>query len=249
MTYLFFIKKASLVSGFEKGVIFRRVGQLTKYSLLIFIPFFVVPVAISITRGITTAEGVCVLQISQLWFPALFIFGNIALSAALLFLFVTPLRHHARKTASVNTAVSKQMLRVANRNARLAYIMTIVATLSVVGTCIVTALSLQDQARYDYILMYSYTSTVIDLVISTICARMMTHLWMPSWIKPVNSSDQVSNVSSENAQGSHRLSPYQPSKVLDGRQPSKKSSTSQPGQLNGVDVPKTGSNPSSVNPS
>jgi hypothetical protein len=187
MTYFFFLTKAEIVNKVEKkkDTFVYWLNRTTFWGVAMFIPCFVVPYAIIRARGVITGEGVCTLYLQEVWFPAFFIAGNIGLCSALLFLFVRPLMLTAA-WALKNNASADEALRmryVAKKNMILAIVMAVFATLSVIGTCVVTALVNADMAAFDFVLIYSYASTIIDLTICNLCARAMTNLWMPPQVR------------------------------------------------------------------
>jgi hypothetical protein len=183
MTYFFFLTKAAIVNKVEKrkDTFVYWLNKLTFWGVAMFIPCFVVPYAAVKARGVITAEGVCVLFLQQVWFPAFFIAGNIGLCSALLFLFVRPLNMTAAWVLQYNASADEalRMRAVARKNMILASVMAAFATASVIGTCVVTALANADMVAYDFVLTYSYASTIVDLTACNLCARAMTNLWMP----------------------------------------------------------------------
>ena len=59
------------MSGFEKRRTFKLISFITKWSLLIFIPFVTIPLSVWLEFGIITAEGVCGFVISAVRYDKL----------------------------------------------------------------------------------------------------------------------------------------------------------------------------------
>jgi hypothetical protein len=199
MSYLFFVTKVDLVRGFERSKIYELTVKATRYGLLIFLPLFVVPTAAVITESIITPDGFCTLFITQLWFPALFIFGNAGLTFVLLFLFLMPIWQITKH--DVNEGNRKRMQKVARKNFYLTCFMTFMSSGSVVITCVATAFALANKDEYYWFLLSSYVTTALDLLICCVCARFMTNIWVPNglkrmWMRSASSDQDNSDPSS-----------------------------------------------------
>jgi hypothetical protein len=208
LTLLFFLTKAELVNDILRNATITSLIKWTRFGLIVFIPCFVVPYAVVRARGVRTSEGVCVLFLQEVWFPAVFSVGSALLSFLLLFLFVRPLKEQAKKTATTNSVNSKAMTKTAGKNVRLTTVIVVCSTLSVIGTCVVTGLAATDVSKFGFVLLYSYASTVVDLAVCCFAARLMTNMWMPKTLRQRASSSQHPPHSQDSTNGT-AVTPYQ----------------------------------------
>jgi len=185
-----------LVSGFERGAMFRKIQSVTKWGLLVFMPLFAVPLSAVLNVGIISQEGICLQLLSHIWFPALFMVGNVGLSGALLYLFVTPLYSHFKQSSGENKETSLQIQRVIRKNMYLTCVMVAVTTINVILFCGFIKLALDDADQYDYLLMAAHVGIIIDCFVMCLCSRMMTTIWLPARLKKLTSRDTSDQLSS-----------------------------------------------------
>jgi hypothetical protein len=180
--FLFLLDKAKLAGSFEKGMFYRILAKATELLVITLIPFMLAPMVLSTFRGELIFEGNCVIrgESFSVWFFAV---ASSGMSSVMIYLFVKPLYTNAVRMKQQNVSAANRIMKVAKRNASIAG----VAVTSTFVACTIyaglTEYALQFGKLGDHLHILGLVLTIPwDMMITGVCIRLTTTIWLPSQI-------------------------------------------------------------------
>jgi hypothetical protein len=169
------VKRASMVSGFQKGTLYRTIAMVVNVSLILLLPFILAKNGLY--KGYINENGVCVSLCTQIWEPALFLGGIIFLSVALLYLFLEPLRS-LRRTIDSQSPHRLNLAKVIRRNILLTTIALVTSILNICFYNAVDALVLNSRSE-DYLLILTLFFANFDVTVNGLSIKLMHNISIP----------------------------------------------------------------------
>lgn len=163
---LFFAYRISFLGDLLQSKRYRLISNLTKAALIVLIPAYNIPNALLVFEGVVTKDGVCVLNVSVIWAPLVFIAMAFLLTFLMLYLFVSPLQV---SLAALNPVSAGKLKRVMARNIVLSFI-SLCAT--IISLTTFTWLNFRS-AQPDYNQILGMLPPAMELFVIAICARLM----------------------------------------------------------------------------